>query len=594
MSVTVVLSEEKSIIVSKEHVSNLGDLKEKIKDEIGILHDLQIFVNKENLVLSDQDFAELIHQEINVPLKFFVKGTDDMEMHSICKKFNINSELNEVEISVFTSRNSILDSIEVSLGSKVSDIKIKLHDEYDIRKDVCVFYHYGFDETKVFPLEVIDEGTFLVDLFFEDGEFTDEARVQLMFKYNKEDDWASMRDTLTIPGIRLKNWSDNTEVLELDGCDIIDSLALKRKVKEKLGIPVELQVFYLDDFFWEERLLIFDFTSYCDSNINGFFEINLFILPTEDSLVQKVCKENGIFFFDPVSVTSESGMLFKYSFDLNSTVGDLFSFISKELEIPAHHLILTADGHELSSEKTKILNIYEDCTEQEYSKYAKAIVHHQVDVHVATRGLLETSLNDVCLSKGIKSLKTISVFYHDKNTLVEKYSISDVPSLDDLSMALRSHFGVFPPVLFHKNDYMRNQMQFHWKTSLAEMFFDKETKSYHDNVDVVVCLDMASVLVGDNDIALVNEFCSKHKVSCLQRIIVQFENQETKEMKVRDGLETIGKIKDIADKLDVSVRGDFVCNGKHFGRGKRLLEIYFENEKPTSDSLVFKYTPPSE
>lgn len=593
MSITVVVSQEKSIVVSKEQVSNLKDLKERIKDDIGILQDLQILVSKENLVLSDRDFAELLHQEIEISLKFFVKGTNDVEMHSICKKFNINSEIEEVQILVFTNRNSVLDSVEVSLESKVSDIKITL-DEYGIRQDLCILYHQDFDDTNIFPLKAIDDETFLVDLFFKDGKYNTEASVQLMFKYNEEDDWASMSDTLSIYGIRLKNLSNDAVVLELDDCDIIDTVALKRKVKEKIGIPVELQVFFLDDFLWEESHLIYKFTSYVDSRDGGFFEINFCVLPTVDPLVQKVCTENEIFVFDPLAVISENGKLFDYSFSLTSTVGDLFTFISRETGIPVTQLVLTADGEELAGMDSKIANICVDYKDQEYSRHNKVIMKKKVDVFVAVRGLLKSPLNEVCLRNGIKSLKTITVYYHNKDTLVEKYSISDVHSLDELSMKLRTHFGCFPPVLFFKNDYLKNQSLFHWKTSLAAMFFDQETKCYTDNVDVVVCLDMASVLVGDDDAAIVNEFCSKHKVSCLQRVIVQFENQETKELKVRDGLECVGKIKDIAEKLKLSLKGDFICNGKQFLRGKRLLEIYFEDGDSTSDSLVFKYTPPAE
>uniref|UniRef100_A0A7M5XKL9 Ubiquitin-like domain-containing protein n=1 Tax=Clytia hemisphaerica TaxID=252671 RepID=A0A7M5XKL9_9CNID len=594
MTITIVVSQQKSIALSQKDVSTLKDLKEQIKNEIGIPEHLQILVNKDHLVLSDRGFKELLQQgKDDISLKFFVKGSDDLEIGAICKEIGINSEIEEVHIHVFTSRQSILDSVQVSLGSKVSDIKNQLDEEYAMNKESFFLYHdhhEDFDEIEELPLKPIEDDSFLVDLFFKGGEFYAGASVQVMFKDNEDDHWASMRDTLTIPGIRLKNLSDNTVVLEFDGHDIIDTLTLKRKVNEKLGIPIELQVFYLDDFFWEECHLVYKFSSYCDSLINGFFEINFFIFPTEDTLVQKICTENNIFVFDPLPVISGNGTLFDYSFGLNSTVEDLFLCIAKELGIPAPHFVLIADGQELRNMDKKIANIF-DITDQEYF-YSKRIILKNVGIYIAVKGLSENLMNKLYLSKGIKALKTVTVFYHNKSTLVEKYSVSDIPTLDELSMKLRAHFGVFPPVLFFKNDYLKNQMQFHWKISLASLFFDEETKCYNENIDIFVCLDMASVLVGDDDIAIVNAFCSKNKVNYLQRVVVHFENQKTKELKVRDGYETIGKIKDLVDKLDLSCKGSFVHNGTDYGRGKRLLEIYFEKEDSSSDSLVFKYTPP--
>uniref|UniRef100_A0A7M5VGM7 Ubiquitin-like domain-containing protein n=1 Tax=Clytia hemisphaerica TaxID=252671 RepID=A0A7M5VGM7_9CNID len=592
MTITIVFCQQKSIALSKKDVSTLKDLKEQIKNEIGIPEHLQILVNKDHLVLSDSGFAELLQQgKDDISLKFFVKGSDDLEIHAICKEFGINSEIEEVNIHVFTSRQSILDSVQVSLGSKVSDIKNQLDEEYGINKESFFLYHQDFDETEELPLKPIEDDSFLVDLFFKDGEFYAGASVQVMFKDNEDDDWASMQDTLTIYGIRLKNLSDDTVVLEFDGHDIIDTLALKRKVNEKLGIPIELQVFYLDDFLWEECHLMYKFTSYCDSLIDGFFEINFFIFPTEDTLVQKICTENNIFVFDPLPVISGNGTLSDYSFGLNSTVEDLFSFINKEVGIPAPHFVLTADGQELSRMEKKIANIFEDFTNREYSKYNKVIMRKKVGIYIAVKELSENLMNELYLSKGIKALKTITVYYHNKSTLVEKYSVSDIPTLDELSKKLRAHFGVFPPVLFFKNGYMKDDM-FCWKKSLASFFFDEETKCYNENIDIFVGLDMASCLVGDNDIAIVNAFCSKHKVNYLQRVVVHFENQATKELKLRVGF-GIGKINDLVDKLDLSLKGSFVHNGTNYYRGKRLLEIYFEKEDSSSDSLVFKYTHPA-
>ena len=588
MSITVVLSQEKTITISREQVSNLNDLKEKIQEEIKIPHDLQLLLNKENLILSEKHFAELLHQNDDLSLTLFVKGTDNVDVHTICNQFNINNDINEVKVRVFTSRQPVLDTIEVSLGSKISDIKSMLEEEYDISKDVCTFYSEDFDETKVFPLEEIDEGMFLIDLFFKEEKLNKEPAVQLMFKYDENDEWKDMPDTLSIPRILLKTFPGDETVLELNGGNIIDTVAVKRKVEEELGIPVELQVLYLDDFEWEESLLAYKFSSYCDLLSEGFFEIKLLVLPTKDPKVIKVCKENKIFLFNPLSVIGANGELFEYSFGLHSTVEDLFSFVSKEVQIPASHQVLICDGQEVGSKNKKIAEIHVQ-TEEEYSRYSEVNVKNKIDIYLGVKGTLDSAISEVCLNKGIKSLKTVTVFYHDRKTLVEKYSVDDIPSLDELSMKLRSHFGVFPPVLFFKEGYLKNQSLFHWKTSLAAMFFDEERNCFHDNVDVVVCLNMASVLVSDNDIAIVNEFCSKHKVSYLQKVVVHVENQETKELKIREDLDCLGSVKDVAEKLGLSLNGQFISNGERFLKGKRLMEIYFKQADATADSLVFQY-----